>query len=144
MTAERKRQPKRRFVPTHELTVTREHDRVVFKVMLVERGLAFERAAWEAGTGAGWILGRRGWRVARDGVSPPVTARRLGRGSDPKRGTPGRNRTIRVPDVIWALFQSAATADHVSVAEYLIRAGEKAVDKRNAGVFVAARKRQRR
>jgi hypothetical protein len=123
---------KRRFVPTHELTVTRAADRLVFEVMLVERGLAFERDEWEAAGAAGWLRTRRGWRRARDGVSPPVTARRLGRGSDPKRGSPGRNRTIRCPDDVWELFRAAAAARGISVADFLIGAAEDRIDKSNA------------
>lgn len=59
------------------------------------------------------------------GYRRPPQPKGLGRGSRPKRGTPGKNRSIRMPDEIWDRFVKAAERKGISVADFLIDAGER-------------------
>lgn len=123
---------RRRFIATHEMTLTRVGGvRETAEVMLVD-GAVYTQEEWTRGAAPAWRYGKIGWKW-RDGVKPPPgyvwppEAHRIGRGSDPKRGTPGKNRTIRVPDAIWERFQAAAEKQDTSVADWLIEAGELAL-----------------
>lgn len=57
--------------------------------------------------------------------------RRVGRGSVPKRETPGRNRTLRIPDDIWQAFRHASAARGISTADLLINAGVQRLNEAN-------------
>ena len=122
----------RRFIPTHEMTLTRVGGiRETAEVMVVD-GVVYTPDKTGRPVESAWRYSKIGWqwqgnvRPPRGYVWPPE-ARRIGRGSDPKRGTAGRNRTIRMPDAIWERFQAAAEQQGSSVADWLIEAGELAL-----------------
>lgn len=127
---------RRAFKPTHEIRVTVLRARgnpcgaartTVIPVRLVGQ-YAFNSLEWSSGaTVAGWRLTDHGLvfrgRVP-DRAKVVAKIRLIGRGSMPKRGAPGRNRSIRVPDVLWARFKDAARRGHLNVTDWLIDAAQ--------------------
>jgi hypothetical protein len=99
---------------------------------MVVDGAVYTAAEWARGVTPAWRYTKNGWTY-RGAMHPPrgyvwpPEARRLSRGSDPKRGTAGRNRTIRVPDPIWDRFHAAAEKQGIGVTDWLIEAGELAL-----------------
>jgi hypothetical protein len=128
---------RRSFEATHELTLTHVRGvRQIVDVMVVD-GSAYTSSEWTRGAAPAWRLSKIGWTYrgalpSRRGYVGDPEVRRLGRGSDPKRGTPGKNRTIRVPDSIWARFQAAAEKQGIGVTDWLIEVGELALARASA------------
>lgn len=114
----------KRFTPTHEIVLIAENrERRTIPVMLVH-GAAYTRDEWRTDASADWEAANGAWHFQGKPMPPPGYAsyevKRLGRGSDPKHGTPGKSHTIRVPDAIWTAWQQAAKQAGKSVASWLI------------------------
>lgn len=95
----------------HQALANHAHE-FVGKFDLVQAVAAAERyaKAWKPGTKPA---------CACDDITAAARPTRAGRGSLPKRGAPGKNRTLRVPDDLWDKFQAAQGVNRT--AEFLRR-----------------------
>lgn len=123
----------RRFVPTHEITLTdlRDHTRSTFPVRLVD-GQAYTKAEWESGAMPSWEYHDENWWHGDDGSPAPhlsVSVRKLSPGPTGRTGSPGKPVTIRASDAERKRWESAAKREKRSLGDWLRGAAEMALAK---------------
>lgn len=113
----------RRFVPTHEITLTdtRDGTRSAFPVHL-EDGVAYTREEWTSSTSADWEYSADGWTF--QGRTTPaahfsVSVRKLAPGPTGRTGSAAKNRTIRATDTEWQRWTAAAKRAKQGVGDWL-------------------------
>lgn len=117
----------RRFTPTHEITIADRSTATyrIIPVMLVD-GCGYTKLEWDADASADWELVDGEWLFqGRRDVARSV--RRIGRGSDPKRGKPAARRSFRATDDEWKRWTAAAKRVDLTISDWLRDAAELAI-----------------